>query len=384
VSLIRNRSFLVNAVAHGVVDMINSQRSMLLAVLSVPLGLTNAMIGLIGAAYTFSGSLSQPLFGLLADKIGSRWVVVSGVLWLTVMFGLALVLPGHAALAVLVLAALGSAAFHPAGTMEATLLGRSQPLNREATAASIFFLFGQGGYSLGPAIGGALLDRWGPAGLLLLLLVAFPTGFYAGSVNRRPAEEPSDAEKPASSLVENPIVRQSMVAFVLLIALRSWAQMNMINYIPKFFSDLGYRPSQYGMIATTYGIGTALGGVAGGVLADRFGKKRVILLSMVLSAVMLATFPSAAQSPMVFLVAPLVGAFTGAPHGILVVLAQHMLPGRVGAASGLVLGFTFASGAVGALISGLQADLYGFTAVFLTTAVIAAAGALIALQLKTE
>jgi FSR family fosmidomycin resistance protein-like MFS transporter len=364
--------------------MINSQRPMLLAVFSVPLGLTNALIGLIGAAYTFSGSLSQPLFGLLADKIGSRWVVATGVLWQTVMFGLALVVPGHAALVVLVLAALGSAAFHPAGTMEATLLGRAQPNNREATAASIFFLFGQGGYSLGPAIGGALLDRWGPVGLLLLLVVAFPTGLYSGKVIRRSIPQPTEPGIDAPSRDENRVVGQSMFAFVLLIALRSWSQMNMINYVPKFFSDLGYRPSQYGTIATSYGIGTALGGVAGGFLADRFGKKRVIVLSMVLSAAMLGLFPSAAQTPLVFLVAPLAGAFTGAPHGILVVLAQHMLPNRVGAASGLVLGFTFASGAVGALISGLQADAFGFTPMFLSTAIISAVGALMATRLKGD
>lgn len=383
-SLIRDRSFLANAVAHGVVDLVNSQRPMLLAVFSVPLGLTNAMIGLIGTAYTLSGSLSQPLFGLLADRLGSRWVVATGVLWQAVMFGLALVVPGHAALVVLVLAALGSAAFHPSGTMEATLHGRAQPLNREATAASVFFLFGQGGFSLGPVIGGALLDRWGPSGLLLLLLLALPTGFYAGSVIRHPAVEPSNASDNLSTREENPLAGQSMLAFVTLIALRSWSQMNMINYIPKFFSDLGYRPSQYGAIATSYGIGTALGGVAGGYLADRFGKKRVIVLSMVLSAVMLFIFPGVADSSLVFLVAPLAGAFTGAPHGILVVLAQHMLPNRVGAASGLVLGFTFASGAVGALVSGFQADAVGFTAVFLTTAAISALGAVMALQLKAK
>jgi FSR family fosmidomycin resistance protein-like MFS transporter len=203
-------------------------------------------------------------------------------------------------------------------------------------------------------------------------------------VIRHPAVEPSNASDNLSTREENPLAGQSMLAFVTLIALRSWSQMNMINYIPKFFSDLGYRPSQYGAIATSYGIGTALGGVAGGYLADRFGKKRVIVLSMVLSAVMLFIFPGVADSSLVFLVAPLAGAFTGAPHGILVVLAQHMLPNRVGAASGLVLGFTFASGAVGALVSGFQADAVGFTAVFLTTAAISALGAVMALQLKAK
>ncbi len=383
-SLIRDRSFLANAVAHGVVDMINSLRPMLLAVLSVPLGLTNAMIGLIGAAYTFSGSLTQPLFGLLADKIGSRWVVMAGLLWLACMFGLALVVPGYAALVILIFAALGSGAVHPAGAMQATLLGREYPRNREATAASLFFLFGTGGFSIGPVIGGALLDLWGPPGLLLLLLTAVPTGIYAASNLRRPAVSIPDTESDSPANDPAPIVRRSLLAFVLLTAFRSWSQMNMITFIPKFFSDLGYRPVLYGTIATAYSIGMALGGVAGGVLGDRYSKRRVIIISMVLAAGTLVLFPYVAQTPMVYLVAPLAGAFAGAPHGIIVVLGQRMLPRRVGAASGLVLGFTFASGAVGTLISGLQADLVGFDAVFLTTAAIAAVAALMAVRLKTD
>jgi FSR family fosmidomycin resistance protein-like MFS transporter len=382
--LIRDRSFLANAVAHGVVDMINSLRPMLLAVLSVPLGLTNAMIGLIGAAYTFSGSLTQPLFGLLADKIGSRWVVMGGVLWLAGMFGLALVVPGYAALVILIFAALGSGAVHPAGAMQATLLGREHALNREATAASLFFLFGTGGFSIGPLIGGALLDLWGPPGLLLILLTAIPTGIYAASNLRRPAVSIPDTESDTSLDDPAPVVRRSLLAFVLLTAFRSWSQMNMITFIPKFFSDLGYRPALYGTIATAYSIGVALGGVAGGVLGDRYGKRRVIVLSMVLASASLVLFPAAAQTPMVYLVAPLAGAFAGAPHSIIVVLAQHMLPKRVGAASGLVLGFTFASGAVGTLISGLQADLVGFDAVFLTSAAIAAVAAWMAYRVKTD
>jgi len=384
VSLIHDRAFLANAAAHGVVDFINSQRPMLLAVLSVPLGLTNTMIGLIGAAYTFSGSLSQPLFGMLADKIGSRWVVATGVLWQAGMFGLALVVPGHAALVVLIFAALGSGAFHPAGAMEATLIGREQPTNREATAASLFFLFGQGGFSIGPAIGGALLDQWGPGGLLLLLFVAVPTGLFAGTTLRRPASSVPDPASPKDLDDLQQGGWQTLLPLVVLTALRSWVQMNMITFIPKYFSDLGYRPTLYGAIATSYGIGVALGGTAGGYLADRYGKRRVIVTSMALASVMLFLFPGVAKTPLVFLVAPLAGAFAGAPQGIIVVLAQRMLPIRIGAASGLVLGFTFASGAVGTLLSGLQADLVGFNPVFVTTAAIATAGALMALRLKTE
>jgi FSR family fosmidomycin resistance protein-like MFS transporter len=61
-----------------------------------------------------------------------------------------------------------------------------------------------------------------------------------------------------------------------------------------------------------------------------------------------------------------------------------MMPGRLGAASGLVLGFSFASGSIGTLISGFQADRAGFNAVFLTSAVLTVMAGLLALGLRTE
>ncbi|NIM07002.1 MAG: MFS transporter, partial [Armatimonadetes bacterium] len=179
-SLIRNSVFLAAASAHMAVDLLNGQRSILLAVLSIPLGLTNSLIGLVSSLYILSASVSQPLFGEFADRFGPRWVATGGVFWMALMFSMAVTVPGYAALLFLALAALGSAAFHPAGAMEATLLGRQRSGGRETTAASLFFLFGQGGLSIGPMVGGPILERWGPTGLLLLLFFVVPVGVNAG------------------------------------------------------------------------------------------------------------------------------------------------------------------------------------------------------------
>ena len=60
------------------VDLINGQRALILATWSVPFGLTNAVIGILSVAYTLLGSLLQPLFGLLADRIFQRHDVIPG------------------------------------------------------------------------------------------------------------------------------------------------------------------------------------------------------------------------------------------------------------------------------------------------------------------
>ena len=378
-SLLRSASFQAAALAHFAVDLLNSQRPVLLAVLSVPLGLTNAMIGLISMLYTFSASLSQPVFGWLADRAGTRAVGAGGVIWMGGLFALAMITPGSGSLVLLILAALGSAAFHPAGTVEAAESGRVHFSGQDTTAASIFFLFGQAGYSIGPAIGGPLIDRWGPPGLLVLVPFMLPIGLFTSrrftpSHPAKPWEAAPGARASAGWGVFLPLAVQA--------ALRSWAQTNVITFLPKYYSDLGYSPSTYGVLAALFMAGSAVGGVGGGWLADRVDKRHVMLWTMVLGAVPLALFPTLATTAWAYALAPLAGALTGASHSISVVLAQRALPGRLGAASGLGLGFTFASGSVGTLLSGVQADLAGFDVVFWTTAAISLGGGLAALFVR--
>jgi FSR family fosmidomycin resistance protein-like MFS transporter len=158
--LFRQPAFLAVALSHFSVDILNGQVGVLLAVLSVPLRLNNASIGLIATTYTVVGSLSQPVFGWLSDRYGSRWTTAGGVLWMAVCFSLVALAPGYWAILFLIIGALGSAAFHPPGANSATQVGHVHMAGRAATAASLFFLFGQGGLSLGPAIGVDHLDRW--------------------------------------------------------------------------------------------------------------------------------------------------------------------------------------------------------------------------------
>jgi FSR family fosmidomycin resistance protein-like MFS transporter len=172
--------------------------------------------------------------------------------------------------------------------------------------------------------------------------------------------------------------------FILLTAFRSWAQMNFIAFLPKYYSDLGYPPKLYGPLSALLMGGSALGGVIGGWLGDRFPKRWIVVSSLLFSTPLMLLFmpfgSSAFAAPLVLSI----GFFVGASHSILVVLAQDMLPGGMGMASGLILGFTFASGSLGTLISGAQADRFGFNSVFLTSAVLALVAAVFARALPLE
>lgn len=387
--LLRQPRFLAVALSHLSVDAFNSQLGLLLAAFSLSLGLTNAAIGLIATSYALVGALSQPFFGWLTDKYGGRWTVAGGVLWMAAFYTLVALTPGRWPIVFLLCAALGSGAFHPAGTALAAQSGQRYLAGQVATASALFFVFGQGGYTLGPAVGGAVLEHIGRGGLLWLVVVGVPIGVYAARTlhnlhHSAPVVPRASAEAQGNAPASAP--RPSWFLFGLLIVLAglsAWTQSATATFTPKFYQEQGFSPTHYGVIVATFTGGMALGGLLGGLLGDRWGRRRTVTLALALSIAPFYFLPLA-RGLEVFPLAFLAGLFIGAPHSILVTTAQRAMPGKAALASGLILGFMFASGSFGSYLSGLAADRLSLGLVLQANALIASVAVLLSLLLSLE
>jgi FSR family fosmidomycin resistance protein-like MFS transporter len=385
--LLLDKLFFSVGLGHFTVDLLNGQRAVLFTFLMAPLGMGNTALGFFTTIFIISGSLLQPLFGYFTDRYGPRWFAAGGILWIGLFFSLAMIAPGMIALWLLVIASLGSAAFHPAGTMQATLRGRDHYSGKETTAAAYFFVFGQAGLFLGPVLAGVILDRSGTSGLLLLSALAIPVGILVARQLRQvfiKAPHTTARLRRSFTLLRRDNLAKALlplVAFALLAVFQSWSQQNMVTFVPKHLSDLGQPASAYGLVAALFMGGSALGNILGGSMADRFGKRRVTAMALALASIPLYLVSVVGLSSWLLLLIPLSGGLTGATHSIIVVLAQRMIPTGMAMASGMILGFMFASGAVGTFFSGYLADLYGVPMVFLLSAVIALAAAGLALSL---
>jgi len=349
------------ALSHLMVDVFNSSRPVLLTYL----GLSETRIAVISTMYIWASALTQPFFGWLSDRVGPRWLAAGGVLWMTIFFTGAALIPGTGGLICLIIAALGSSSFHPVGTTQATLQGRHLLSGRETTSASIFFMAGQMGHFVGPMITGLILARLGLPWLVVLSVISIPIGFSLAYQLRHNHPHP----KPKQG--EDRIRLQAGIGFIVLLAmiatLQSWAQSNMIAFVPKYLKDMGLGAATYGNMAGLFMGGSALGNVIGGTLGDRYTKGKVAATALLLAAFPIYIMSQIGWSPWLYLLIPLAGACTGSVHSIMVVLAQRIISGGMALASGLILGFIFSAGALGMLLTGPIAENYGFPTVLVMT-----------------
>ncbi len=354
--ILRNRLFLAVALGHTTVDTFNNTGPVLIAFLSIPLGLSNAQIGLAASLYTLGGSVLQPVFGWLADKYGSRWMAGIGVFWLLSFMALSTVAASLGqfiwVLIPYALAALGSAVYHPVAVAIASEVEKEH----EATSTAFFFLFGQMGLAGGPLLAGYLLQHVGLSGIQLMAL-----GFSAVVIFILTAPFPKGKRTQLTTTATGEVIPQeairwgALIILAILIGARSWAQLGTITFLPKLFQEKGWEPTAYGAITGAMWLGSAIMGVLAGSAADRWGRKKVVFW-MLAGAVVPLYFLPVVNGWVAFAMALLAGGMLGAPHSILVVIAQALLPGKKAMASGLTLGYMFAMGAVANYGIGWLAD----------------------------
>jgi FSR family fosmidomycin resistance protein-like MFS transporter len=405
----RHRLFWAVSVGHLTNDTFMSMASVLLAFISVNvLPLSKVQIGLILGIAALVGAVTQPIFGLLADRSGGRWLGAGGVAWTVGFTLLAIVAADNGIfplmMAAFIIPAVGNGAFHPVGAKYAAESDHAHTSGNMA----YFFLLGQLGLALGPALAGRLLDHagtinhvftdsFGPdlqnlliergtvAPVLWVGLLAVPIvllmAFYIPNRNTHLARKAmaQTAAAPVRAAVP-------MLAFVVLLAmvvLRSLAQPGIVSFIPVLFQEKGWTPAEYGLITSSFWIGAGLAGVFFGTLADRYDRRKVIAFSMIASAPAFFFLP-VMDGPLAFGLAIAAGTLSGASHSIIVVLAQGFIPGSKALASGLILGLIFGVGALGSFLIGGLAEAIGLNTVFQIAAGSIVAASLLALALPRD
>ena len=377
--VLRNRALATLMLGHFTVDMYVGVIPMLYPLFRDKFALSLETVGYVSLAYGGAASLSQPLFGILADRRGTRFVGLA-LLWTAATFALLGFVPSFAALiALAALSGLGSGLYHPLGALNARAVIDERERN---TAMSVYVTGGTLGVASGPLVGAAILWALGLHGTILMVVPGALICVVMLRQGRTIADRVPRRVRGAAMSV-HPVPLAVMAVIIGMMMLRAWTISGVQTFLPTWYSELGYGRLMQSALVTTLLLSTALGTIGSGTLADRFGRRLPLILSSFLSVptiLLFAQFPG----PWAFLTAALMGFLAASTLPLLLVIAQELMSGRAGLASGLIMGLGFAMSAIGMPITGRIGDEWGLQDAMRFQAVLGAATFVLAWFLPTE
>jgi MFS transporter, FSR family, fosmidomycin resistance protein len=353
--------------SHFLNDMIQSLIVAIYPLLKGEFQLSFVQIGAITLTYQVCASVLQPLVGIYTDKRPTPHSLSAGMgLTLLGLVTLAIA-PNYSS--VLVAAAFvgaGSSIFHP----ESSRIARLASGGRHGLAQSIFQVGGNAGSAIGPLLAAWIIIPHGqksvawfaPAALLAIAVLWNVSTWY----KRQHLDGPARVKPgtPVSNPLSSRRVVWSVCILLVLIFSKYFYMASISNYYSFYLIEKFHLPVQSAQLYLfVFLSAVALGGLFGGPIGDRVGRKRVIWFSI------LGVAPFTMALPYVDLfwtciLSFVIGLILASAFSAILVFAQELMPGKVGAVSGLFFGFAFGMGGIGAAVLGGVADQHGIEFVY--------------------
>ncbi len=375
---------------HFTVDIYANLLPPLLPIFKQMYGLSYAATAGLTSIFAITSTLIQPIFGFLADRYGKKWIAALGIAWVSVLMCLLGIAPGYAAIvAIVAFAGVGSAMYHPQGAAMVPKVSG----DRKGLGVSIFAAGGSIGYSVMPLIAVMIVGWFGLHSLPFLIapgiVVSYLIYRYAPDMEEDCARNHIDLRQVADGMSK---VKMPLTSLVAVVSLRSWVCSGMLTFIPLYFAlqfkgwifmgvDMTYVAP--GITLFIFLISNAIGGIIGGSLTDKHGKKQVLVASLFacIPFLFLAfVCPTILAWPLIALAGGLV--YMSYPGTI--IQAQEMLPRSQGMAGGLILGFGNGVGGLLVLLTGIISDHFGIFNGILSLIVIAIAAAFLSMTVPGD
>jgi FSR family fosmidomycin resistance protein-like MFS transporter len=377
------------SLCHFLNDMNQSLVPAIYPILKQSYRLDFGQIGLITLAFQMTASLLQPVVGMVTDKRPTPFSLpvamgcsLLGLLMLSVASSYHMILIAAA------MVGLGSSVFHP----ESSRVARMASGGRYGFAQSLFQLGGSSGSAIGPLLaafvvvprGQGSIAWFSVAALLAIFLLANVSLWYS----RHPAMAARRGRRTPTAIPASPLPRGKVIGAITVILILLFSKNVYTSSLSSYYTfyliqkfHLSIQNAQYMLFAFLGAV--AAGTFAGGPIGDRIGRKPVIWFSI------LGAFPFALMLPYAGLVwtgilSVIIGLILASAFSAIIVYAQELLPGRIGLVAGMMFGFSFGLGGLGAAALGRIADVTGIETVYRVCSFLPLIGLLTALLPNIE
>jgi MFS transporter, FSR family, fosmidomycin resistance protein len=354
----------IMSLCHLLNDSLQSVVPAMFPILEESMGLSFTQLGFIAFSLNMVASVLQPVVGWYTNKRPKPYALPLGLTSSMLgILGLALA-PSYWMIVISVIfIGFGSAVFHPEGSRVTHMAAG----NKRGLAQSIYQVGGNSGQALAPVFTALILVPLGQFGGVWFTIVAFIAVLFLIYIarwysTRLKAAAGEIKKKKAVKAGHGPDVKSIKSAILILIILvfaRSWYSSAISNFY-TFFAiesyDVTIAHSQ--IFIFVFLIMGAVGTLFGGPLADRFGRRNIIFLSIIGAAPLTLLLPYVGPT-FAYILLALTGLILMSSFSVTVVYAQELIPGKIGTMSGLITGLAFGMGAIGSVALGALIDLMG-------------------------
>lgn len=346
-------------ICHLLNDMIQSIIPAIYPLLKDKFGFTFAQIGIITLVFQLTSSVLQPFVGLYADRHPQPYSLATGMCF-TLVGLIALAFAPNFMLLLLSVALIGcgSSVFHP----EASRVAQMASGGKKSLAQSIFQVGGNGGSAFGPLLAALVVIPYGQhavgwfalAALLASLLLS-SVGYWYSLVLTEIKENHRKKTFAPCNLPKR-TVHIALGILVLMIFSKYFFNACMTSYFTFYLIEkfgVSVQTSQYCLFA--YLAAFAIGTLVGGFLGDRYGRKYVILFSILGAAPFTLAMPYL-NLGWTIVMAVITGLIIASAFSAIVVYATDLMPDKLGMIAGIFFGLMFGLGGIGSAFFGWLAD----------------------------
>ena len=347
---------------HFTHDIYTASVAPLLPVIIEILSLSLIAAGSLTAILQFP-ALINPFIGYLADRVSLRYfVILAPAVTATLIGSLGFVDSYYGLAIIFFITGISVAAFHaPAPAMIGRISG-----NQVGKGMSLFMAGGELARSVGPILAVWVVSIWTLDGFFRIAVLGWAASLI---LFWRLRSIPARTDKSSGLGAVLPVLRTVFLPLLTVVFFRNFLLVSLTTYLPTFMKSGGSSLWIAGIALAILELAGVVGALSSGILSDRLGRKPILLIAILASALLMLLFLNVDGWVLVPVLLAL-GFTTLSTAPVMLAIVQEQLPNNRAVGNGLFLSITFLIRPISILAIGYIGDLYGLTTAFYLSAFI--------------
>lgn len=332
----------------------------LLPVITETISIPDGSGGLLITIYALCYGITAPVFGMMSDRVGRKRMIIIGF----IIFSISTFCTGLAKNFEILLLFRGLTGLSGAMIMPSIFALVGDKVTYESRGKAMGTIMGAmiGSTVIGVPIGAFLseIGNWQWTFYSIGLLTLFLTLLINHIL--RNEKEREDVHVSLTEMVDAPlkmtVVNISVLFALLATFLWTIGLHGMFSYIGVYYeNNFGISVGKIGIVIFLAGVGSVAGNILGGKLADKIGKKSVIVIASIVSSISVMLFSLSTENLVIAIIVHIIWSlFIGFGQASLTALISELKPAVRGTvmalnSSAMYIGMTIASGVASLAIS---------------------------------